>query len=249
MSESSRCPANLPPPGAHRVDDGLFLDPRRAAWFPSERLLAIADTHFGYAWVQRQRGLLVPLQSGADAIERLAPLLADYRPTQLVVVGDIVHAASPLPPVRDELQRLAALLAQSSVDGRLVLGNHDRGLAALLERDRLPFTAIPTLRIGKTLFTHGDTSVEKTDDDRVVIGHEHPVVTLGDGVGRRARCPCYLLAPDALALPAFASTAAGCDVSRRQFLGPIARGTDWEAVAACMGGRVLRIPFAALNSA
>ena len=97
------------------LDDALVLDARRAAWLPGPRLLAVADTHLGHAWVQRARGQLVPVGTPDDSLDRLAALVRDHAARRLVIVGDVVHAALDVPGLRDHLAALATLAPEGAV--------------------------------------------------------------------------------------------------------------------------------------
>ena len=50
------------------IQPGIWLDARRAVWFAAERLLAVADLHWGYAASHRARGNLLPVW-GDDELE------------------------------------------------------------------------------------------------------------------------------------------------------------------------------------
>ncbi len=234
-----------------QLDSEVALDARGAAWFGGEALLALADVHLGYAWVQRQRGHLLPLSAFDDLAMQLAELLADYRPLRTVVLGDLVHAGLDLPPLEHALKTLVADVA---CYGQLVVvaGNHDRGLDALRQRWGLNFEVRPSLAVGNRLFVQGDPAsadqalawlANAGPGAQVVFGHEHPTVTLSDGVASKARCRCFLVAPDRLLLPAYSPWAAGSDVREGRFLSPLAQSAPWTRVVAIMGQRLLSLPW------
>ena len=126
--ESKR--TNEPKPGPTRVlvDADTLLDARLALFHRMERWLAVADVHFGYELSQRAAGALFPMW-GMNSVEaRLLALVEDYRPEQLVIVGDFVHDHSARSAA---LQLLARLRGHGEVI--LVAGNHDRGVFAAAE--------------------------------------------------------------------------------------------------------------------
>jgi metallophosphoesterase superfamily enzyme len=55
--------------------------------------------------------------------------------------------------------------------------------------------------------------------------------------------PCFIASDEALVVPAFSDWAAGCDIQRRSFLGPIARRARFHTAYACLGPRLLEIPL------
>jgi len=56
---------------------------------------------------------------------------AEYRPREVILLGDIVHRAVPLPALEAELEKLVSELATRS-RLTLVAGNHDKDLGRLL---------------------------------------------------------------------------------------------------------------------
>lgn len=231
----------------------LVLDARRVVWLPGERTLVVPDVHLGFAWVQRQRGQLLPVGTPGDTANRLAELCRDYAAARVVFLGDLVHAASESGPLREALTTLTGRLAQSAsgpVELVLVQGNHDARLTRLLADWKLPLAVVPWLDLGRFRLLHGHEAapVEALEpaDRLLVIGHEHPSLELGDGVASRVKCPAFVLGDNTLVIPAFSDWAAGCNLGRREFLGPIARAARFHTVVACLGPRLLKLPFARL---
>lgn len=210
---------------------------------PQERTLVIADTHLGYAWTQRLRGQLLPL-GDEDTAARVAALLIDYPASRVVILGDVVHSAvvaeKLAPPLRDLCERVVT----NERELVLVLGNHDRGLAECLRAWRLPARTMSAVALPGFHLVHGDLPLTDVADDATVLsGHEHPSLQLDDGVATRAKVPAFLLAPRAVLLPAFSAWAAGTVARAGGFQGPVAHGFDYRESVACLGSRVLRLPF------
>ncbi len=236
----------------HQLSPGLWLDARRAVWLEKEGVLAVADLHLGYAWAQRAAGNLVPLSAGEDAPLRLRALVEDYAPREVAVLGDIVHRALRLEGIHDALRSLVDAVGDRA-RLRLVAGNHDRQLDILLEQFRLPLQVETQLAIGPHRLLHGDRADEAQaaallaeaaqEKGRVLFGHEHPAITLSDRAATALKCPCFLVAPDALVLPAFSSWAAGSDVRRGDFMSPLARQAKWRGAVAILAGKLLPVPI------
>lgn len=232
------------------IDKSLVLDARRAVWLPGERTLAVADLHLGYAWAHRTAGNLLPVTAPDETVPRLLALVADYQPEKVVLLGDIVHRAVQAPALIDLLTALLRALRERAALG-LVAGNHDRALASLLTQCGWHAGLDCEWRCGDHLLLHGDESdpafaQSRLDavsgaGGRIVIGHEHPAITLGDGVATRVKCPCFLLAPNLLVLPAFSPWAAGSDVRARRWLSGYARAAAFEHAVAILGGKLLPV--------
>ena len=229
---------------------GLWLDARRAVWIEEARTLVVADLHLGYVWAHRFGGQLLPLSAREDSAERLLDLIASYRPSEVVLLGDIVHRVVPAPELRLEVRRLA-----SEVSGRarlrIVLGNHDAHLSTLLSGLDAEVETARQLRAGSHLLLHGDgpddddrvaeAFRETAPDGRVIIGHEHPALTLSDGVSSSVKCPCFLASREVLVLPAFSRWAAGGYAGEGRFLSPFARAVRFDQGIAIIADKLLPV--------
>ena len=223
-----------------QVNSGLWLDSRRAIFIEPHKILALADLHLGYSWAHRYHGQLLPLQSVDRWADRLASLRDTYQPSRIVLLGDVLHQALPLPALRDEISTLAGLV-NPGCELLLLQGNHDRNLADL----PLP----PSLKLAQTfavddmLFCHGDAYPPQLPNGLIFIGHEHPAISLGDGVTSAQKFPAFLLAPNLIVLPAFSLWAAGTSYGSYPFMSPLARRAHFEKAIAIMGSRLLPIPL------
>ena len=231
----------------HEFAPGMWLDARRALWLPKPRLLAVADLHLGYAWAHRHAGQLMPITARDTTAERLRTLVDDYQPERLVLLGDIVHRAVPVKPVQEALLAvLDSLPPQLTVTA--IAGNHDRDIERLLHADKR-FAPVTHFSANSCVFVHGDATsataaeadIKATKAKRgwVVIGHEHPSVTLGDGVATWEKYPCFLVCDGLLVLPAFSQWAAGN--SRDEFMSPLLECTSVKAKVGIVGDRLLPI--------
>jgi uncharacterized protein len=231
----------------HEFAPGMWFDARRALWLAEARLLAVADLHLGYPWAHRYAGQLMPITARDTTPDRLRALVDDYQPGRLVLLGDIVHRAVPVNPVREALLAvLDCLPPQLAVTA--VAGNHDRNIEHLL-RVHNRFVPVTHLAANGCVFVHGDaasvTAAEsdiKTAKEKrgwVVIGHEHPSVTLGDGVATWEKYPCFLVCDGLLVLPAFSQWAAGN--SRDAFMSPLLKCTEVKSRVGIVGDRLLPI--------
>lgn len=196
------------PPGSlsstiHRaeVSPGLWLDSRFALWIPAERILALADLHWGYSASHRARGNLLPMWGDDDIESRLNALIADYAPAEMIWLGDIVHAA-------EGAARVEQFLRQTSVRITLIAGNHDRrwrGIYGINEFQPPVFS----LQRGAFLFHHGDRKPRVDPGVIEILGHHHPAVSWGDNAGSRVKLRALVARSNRLILPAFSPWAAG----------------------------------------
>jgi len=229
----------------HEFAPGMWLDARRALWIPEARLLAIADLHLGYAWAHRHAGQLMPITARDTTADRLCALVDDYKPERVVLLGDIVHRAVSVKPVKEALLAvLDSLPPQVIVTA--IAGNHDRDIEHLLHADSR-FVPVTHFSTSGCVFVHGDAAsaaaaeadIKATKAKRgwVVIGHEHPSVTLGDGVATWEKYPCFLVCDGLVVLPAFSQWAGGN--SRDEFMSPLLECTEIRSRVGIIGDRLL----------
>ena len=230
----------------YEVAPGIRLDARRALWLAEARALAVADLHLGYAWAHRHTGQLMPITVPDDTAERLSALQQEYRPEQIVLLGDIVHRAVPVAPIKDELLGLLRCFADK-VKLTMVVGNHDRDLERLVGESA---QFAQHLKIANCILLHGDRdstvavagAIRQAERNRdwIIMGHEHPSVTLSDGVATWEKYPCFLICDRLIVLPAFSRWAAGN--SREEYMSPLLECKGVESKIAILGDRLVPVP-------
>jgi uncharacterized protein len=175
----------------------LVLLPERAALWPDERLLLVADAHFGKAQTFRRLGVPVPGGTTAANLQRLTTLIERHGVQEVVFLGDLLHG---------RLGRSAATAdvvtawreCHAGVAMRLVRGNHDHHAGDPPASWRIMAVDSPCRR-GPWALCHHPTVV---DGAYALAGHVHPGVHLGRG-SDRLRLPCFHLGPASGVLPAF----------------------------------------------
>jgi uncharacterized protein len=172
---------------------GIWLDARLGLWLARERLLVLADLHWGYSASHRARGNLLPWWGDDELEQRIRALLTDYQPAEMLWLGDAVHAA-------DGAAAAERFLQSCPVPVTVLAGNHDRGWDLATTR---------TATRGRFFFHHGDLSQRVPAGGLEVIGHHHPSVTWNDGAGGNIKVPALVATGQRLVLPAFSPWAAG----------------------------------------
>ncbi|MBA3832614.1 MAG: metallophosphoesterase [Chthoniobacterales bacterium] len=166
-------------PSQIAIAPNVLLDGRLALFHERERWLAVADLHFGYELSQRAAGRLMPMWGMTSVEDRLVELLEEYRPLQLIIVGDLVH---------DSASGAAAVELLARLRKRCVVialaGNHDRHVARKIE-------FIPRWQTQDFIFQHGHCGSDETDCIQI-IGHHHPAATVTDGAGLRVKFPAFV---------------------------------------------------------
>lgn len=170
-----------------------------ALWWASERLLCVADLHFGKAArLARRGGVLLPPYETAETLDRLAAEVAALDPAAVVCLGDSFDdPGAPEAMPEADAARLAALIAGR--DWVWITGNHDPGPVPL------PGRRVAQFRHGPLVFRH---EAETGAAPGEVSGHYHPKYRLRIG-GRSVSRACFLHDARRLILPAFGAYVGG----------------------------------------
>jgi metallophosphoesterase superfamily enzyme len=156
-----------------------------------ERVLVIADLHFGIESDLDRHGIHVPSRS-EERLERVMTCVGSARPDLLLLLGDVKHTVPGT--TRQEFRELPGILdaLRSETVVRVIPGNHDPGIARFLD-DRELLPAAGTV-IDGVAYLHGHAAPTAEAIGRLVVaGHHHPVASLRDSVGCSLRAPAYLL--------------------------------------------------------
>jgi len=213
------------PLAVNYAGETMWLLPEHALWWPARRVLWIADLHLGKAATYRALGQPVPAGTTQENLARVSQLLHAYQPSQLVFLGDFLHAVQ----ARTEslLSGLAAWRQQhATLTCVLVRGNHDSRAG-----DPPPSLGIETVNepwaMGPFAACHHP---QQHPTQAVIAGHLHPALQLR-GQGRdRLRLPCFCMESRLLVLPAFGEFTGGWNVlpeAGRQLF-PVGGGTVWR---------------------
>jgi len=208
------------------ANEQLLLLPHKAAYWARERMLIIADIHFGKAASFRALGVPVPAGTTSANLMALDMLMVQYEVRHIMFLGDFLHARAAHAPAT-----LAAMLAwrQRHPDLQLtvVRGNHDAHAGDPPGELGIEMVDEPHV-IGPFAFCHHPDVLVPS---YVLAGHVHPVYRLRSG-WESLLLPCFLVGPQRMVLPSFGAFTGGHAV--------IAQPD--ETVYVSSGETVLRIP-------
>jgi DNA ligase-associated metallophosphoesterase len=185
------------------ANEQLLLLPQKAAYWPREGMLIIADIHFGKAASFRALGVPVPAGTTSANLLGMDALLAQYDVRHVMFLGDFLHARAAHAPAT-----LAAMLAwrQRHPDLRLtvVRGNHDAHAGDPPAELEIEMVDEPHV-IGPFAFCHHPDVLVPS---YVLAGHVHPVYRLRSG-WESLLLPCFLVGPQRMVLPSFGAFTGG----------------------------------------
>lgn len=200
-------------PLQHMINNNHFwLSAERCLFWEEEKALIVSDLHFGKTGHFRKSGIAVPQNIFKEDLQRLVTLIQHYKPTQLLVVGDMFHSSA-----NKELDLFLKWRNDlSQLDIHLIKGNHD-----ILKADWYAAANIivhpKQYTVNGFCFAH-DAAQSDCDDssDYFFTGHIHPGVTIR-GMGKQSlRFPCFYFNHKFAVLPAFSrfTGLASVDVKR-----------------------------------
>lgn len=184
----------------------LELRADRSLWWPTEKILFIADIHAGKTEHFQRAGLAVPHGNLMADLSRLGRSIHELKPKRVIVLGDLFHS-----DMNSEWQTVVDWIKRQSCSIELVRGNHDRFI------DNATFAAgglmvhQEGLQVGPFILRHHPA---KSADKYVLCGHLHPVHTFAGPGSDRLRLACFVISQRQVILPAYGSFTGGYKVSR-----------------------------------
>lgn len=178
----------------------LQLLPEGAAYLPAQRMLLVADAHFGKAVSFRRAGLPVPEATTAETLERLTRCIAATQPAHIAFLGDFLHSRHSH-AAETQARLLQWRERHAGIELLLVRGNHDDRAG-----DPPPALAVRCVdepfALGALALCHHP---QRLPGQYVLAGHLHPCVRLGGRARERLRLPCFWMGQGLGVLPAFGS--------------------------------------------
>lgn len=216
----------------HKIQKDIeFID--LALFVPSKKILIIADVHIGYEAELNKKGILIPRFQFREMIDRLGKIILKTEPETIIITGDLKHEFGTISEQewRDTL-RFLDFLRKSAKKIILIKGNHDITLGQIARKRNVEVLPYYSFTLGKKksnkkiYVCHGDAilkNIEFSSPDIIIIGHEHPTVSIGDAI-RRERYKCFLRGKwnrkVLIVLPSMNLVTEGTDIQKERLLSP-----------------------------
>ena len=175
-----------------------------ALWISEKRILVMNDLHIGYEEALLKKGILIPKFQLEEIIKKTTAIIEKTLPKTIILNGDVKHEFGTIlkQEWREVLQFLDYLL-QRCEEVIIIKGNHDPILQTIVEKRRIK--VVTEYKLDDLLIVHGDEIVE-TDAKRIIIGHEHPAITIRQG-SKWEKYKCFLKGKwqkkEVIAVPSF----------------------------------------------
>lgn len=197
----------------------------KALWLKKQKTLIIADLHIGYEEAIINEGILVPKSTFSEMKKEILELLK-LKPKIVVINGDLKHEFGQISKQewQETLEILDLLLKKSDVI--LIKGNHDTILEPIAKKKKLK--VVNFYIVDNIAILHGhkillDKEIYARKIKTIIIGHEHPAVSIKEGV-KNELYKCFLKGSwhgkNLVVMPSFFSVYEGSDVKRERLLSP-----------------------------
>ncbi|RJQ15837.1 metallophosphoesterase [Candidatus Woesearchaeota archaeon] len=193
-------------------------------------MLIIGDLHMGYEDYVAQTGVLLPKFHYKELQEKIEAILKKTKPKLIVINGDVKHEFGSIS--NEEWRNILKLIDYLSKTAKVVFikGNHDAILMPIIRKRKL---AMVDYYIHKQVYiTHGhkipkDKEFQKAKT--IIIGHEHPAISLNDGV-RTEKFKCFLVGKfhrkNLIVMPSMNLVTEGTDILKEKLLSPFLKNVD-----------------------
>lgn len=215
--------------GVEFIDTGLLIGDT----------LILSDIHLGYEAALNKNGYLIPRHQFRETTQKIERIIDETMPSRIIINGDIKHEFGSINDQewRDTLKLIDFMGKKAEVI--LVKGNHDRLLDTIATRRDIKVR--DTYLQDDVFFVHGHELADLPDDaETIVIGHEHPAISISDGL-RVERYKCYLIGTykgrTLIVQPAFNVMTEGSDVGSERLLSPYLENgvADFEVCVVAKG--------------
>ena len=214
-----------------------ILDSLPAIYLPKLDLIVLSDLHLGLEASMTSKGNYVPtfhLEEVKEEIEKLKEISDADR---ILINGDLKNEYSTSYSEKEEIRELIQFLKDRFSDTIIIKGNHDLFLEDLLKDQGLRL--LDSYKEDNILFVHGHEKLDDEEFDTLVIGHEHPALSLKDDIGVTEKVPCLLHGETDLGeifvLPPYSKISNGSAVNNMKasdLLSPILKEVDLNRLKA-----------------
>ncbi len=192
--------------------------------------LVISDIHLGLEYVLANKGIYVPRMQYKKAMERMEKILEEISSKTLIINGDLKHEFSETSYHEyKEVSDFLSYLKRNFERIILIKGNHDNYIERVTKK--FGIEVYKEFIFGDYYFTHGHRIFENYNRNYrwIIIGHEHPAITLIDDIGSKTKYKCFLVGLNVIVLPSMSYYSYGTDlnlVPKDELLSPILKEFD-----------------------
>ena len=217
-------------------------------------LLVISDIHLGLEGSVTSKGGYVPKFQLDEIIEDVEKAQDETQASRILINGDLKNEfRKNYYSEKKEIDKFIGEINNLFNEIIIVEGNHDNFLDEIIEKNGLEIRK--EYSENGILFTHGHKDVEDIEEyTTVVIGHEHPALSLKDEIGVVEKVDSIIYGKgegkvNIIVLPAFSSISNGTRINetpQSKLLSPVLRNhiniRNMKAVAVSREAGIFEFP-------
>lgn len=196
-----------------------------------------SDLHIGLEDERELRGIHTPKTTFPQIEEQILTPIRHYNAKRIFLLGDVKHEfGRPSEAEWWGVKRLVKTIRESGCEPEIVRGNHDNYILSILS-DLGVRVHDPALNLnGGSVLMHGHKAPPPMESVRsriLIIGHEHPSISIRDDLGVRHRYKIFLSGQvdgfQVIVLPSNSPFSFGSDMNEtapNQRLSPILKNHD-----------------------
>ncbi|MCX8193772.1 MAG: metallophosphoesterase [Candidatus Pacearchaeota archaeon] len=198
----------------------------KALWLKKFKALVVADLHIGYEEALIEEGIFIPKTTFGEIKKEIIELLK-LKPKIVVINGDLKHKFGEISKQEwHDVFKILDLLLKNKRKVILIKGNHDTILEPIARKKEL--NVVDYYCIDNICILHGhkillDKEIHDKKIETLVIGHEHPAVSIRDGA-KQEIYKCFLEGKwhnkNLIVMPSFFSVYEGSDIKKEKLLSP-----------------------------
>ena len=198
-----------------------FIGP--TLYLEKENALITGDLHIGLDHSISELGTLNPVIGLTEIKEKFLKIInkINKKLNYIILLGDIANFFKP--PSHKEIELIKEFLnlfKDKTKELIIIKGNHDKFIQKNVQDINL--NLIENFELEDYSFQHGDKIIPTTKKN-IIIGHEHPAITLNNGI-RTEKFKCIIISKykqqKLIVLPSFNNLTLGTDISKEKLISP-----------------------------
>jgi hypothetical protein len=151
--------------------------------------LIVGDTHFGMEAKLRRKGIYDD-QFSMRLFNKLKELIEHHKAKKVIFLGDVKEDITMLDKKSEDILSRLSMLCEVVI----VRGNHDGGIDNFKNANVVPAEGIVYEGLG-LMHGHSWPAEEIMRCKYLVMGHQHPMISVSDAFGRKHVEPAWMIVP------------------------------------------------------
>ena len=209
-----------------------ITSPYPCLYLKKEKTLIATDLHLGLENNRAEHGVHIPKSFFSKINKLILDPAKKLNCKRIILLGDVKHEFGRIQ--EDEwwsIKRLVKNIRMTGCEPEVIQGNHDNHIITILKELNVKYYKY-SLRINSILLAHGHQDLGEINKDvkHVIIGNEHPAVSISDDNGIKYKFKAFITGPLShfrlTVIPSISPLFIGTEINnseQSQFLSPILR--------------------------